>query len=249
MKKILYLLIFITSLLLLGGCCCSHYYSCEPEPENFTYGPEFLYQLSNFYGKDANKDSKLVGNPGIGGYLQYNPGDIDKISFRTGVRYLPSGSRFDYSTEGTKNIGIDRLNYLTVPLNAMYKISDKIQVQAGPDFSFLLGAKQIMKNQDLKTIHSGTDSFNKFQMGFNLEASYNLKHGIEVFAGYNRGLNTIFSSNSDQKIFNNGFNIGARYRINRFVKAISHSHDHDDNGGGHHRYYHNDDNEKGELNN
>ena len=247
MKKILYLTFFFSALLLLGGCCvprCMCDYGCDYEEDDFTYGPEFFYRLSNNTGKDVNSDSKLVGNPGIGGYLQWKPKKVERIKLRTGLRYDRYGSSFNYSSGETKYKDKDRLSYLSVPLALNYEMTDKFHVQAGPDFSYLFDAKSIQKNQDIKTIRSGTDNFNKVQIGFNVEADYRLKHGIEAFAGYNRGLNTIYSGDYNQKIFNNGFYIGTRYRIDRIVKALSRSNKRKENGEGHHGYYHHKDSEK-----
>ncbi len=247
MKKIVYVMLFFSALLWLGGCCiprCMCDYDYCDEDDDFIYGPEFYYRLSNYTGKDVNENSKLVGNPGIGGYIQWQPKKVDQIRFRTGFRYDLYGSSFNYSSGETTFKDKDRLSYLTVPAFLNYKISDKFRVQAGPDFSLLLGAKSIQKNQDLKTIRSGTDNYNKVQMGLNVEASYNFKHGLEGFVGYSRGLNTIGSGDFNQKIFNNGFYIGTRYRVDRVVKTLFRSHDHEDSGGSNHRYYHNHDDEK-----
>ena len=219
MKKILHPAFFIAALLMFGGCCVPRFL-CDPETGNVRYGGEISYRISNYVGEDVNEDSKPVGNPGLGLFFNWIPCDeCPLFGLRSGLRFDGYGSRLDYSGDGIEDKAKDRLSYLTLPFTFNYEVANNFRVEAGPDVSFLLNAKQIQTYQGEKTTLNGTEYYSKAQVGLNIGVSYVHQSGVEFFAGYNRGLNKLRSSDYDQKIFNSSFNIGARYNINNLLSG------------------------------
>jgi hypothetical protein len=99
-----------------------------------------------------------------------------------------------------------RLNYIDVPLLVRYNISPKMYVSTGPQFSFMVGAKQITEgntvdtNKESKISVDVKDTFNKTYYSIPIEVGYTLPKiagkTLELKGRYCFGLNEVIADKS-----------------------------------------------------
>ena len=120
-----------------------------------------------------------------------------------------------FSTQGSNNTndGLNsklNLNYINVPVSLQYMFDNGFRLFAGPQLSFLVGAKSYSNNTELDR----TDDFNGIDFGAVLGMSYinpNSNLGIDV--RYNLGLSEI-NETSTVSIYNRGIQLGLFYLFN-----------------------------------
>ena len=145
------------------------------------------------------------------------------LSVQPEVLYSNYGSKSDW----TNPINDDRyssaahLDYLAVPVMLQYNLIPNLYVEAGPEFGFLLSAKNKLKNETTgDTItESGDykDDLNTFNVGLGLGAGYYFTPNFGITARYVAGLTDIAKdrpSGSDA-VKNNVFQVGLAYKFGK----------------------------------
>jgi len=199
--------------LIINGCCITRP-NCNPEGGNFIIGPDLSYRSSKFTGSDAqDEDTKRLGSIGLGGYIHWIfCEDYPDLGFLSGLYYNQHGVKFDWGSDETSKL---RLHYLTIPLTFTYMIHNGISVEAGPDLSFLLAAKEKYEYMGETETYDFKDDTKNFQFGYNIAVSYmHDPTGLGGFVRWNGGFTNVPTSEFDVKLKNGGISIGARYRIN-----------------------------------
>jgi hypothetical protein len=115
-----------------------------------------------------------------------------------------------FSTQGAKGAnGKLNINYLNIPVLAKYTITNGLDIEAGPQFGFLLSAEQNLNNGNSSNISSSVKSVD---LALALGASYDITKSIGVDVRYNIGLTDIHSpSNSNNTLHNAVVQIGVYY--------------------------------------
>lgn len=217
MKNLKTFSILIVTLLIINGCCITPP-NCSPGG-NLTYGPELSYRSSKFTGSDAKDDDyKRLGSIGIGAYAHWIfCEDYPELGFLSGLHYNQFGAKYEYSSNDKSKL---RVHYLTIPFTFTYTVYEGVNVEIGPDLSFLLAAKE--KNEYLggKETYDLKDDTRKTQIGYNIAASYTHEEsGLGGFIRWNGGFSNV-NKEGDYVIHNGGFSIGARYRLNKIVEKL-----------------------------
>ncbi len=101
-----------------------------------------------------------------------------------------------------------KLNYINIPLNFQFNVIDKVYVEAGPQFDFLVGAKGDYTSKDnysnsVTTVNDRDlkDNYKALVFGVNFGAGYKINDNISANVRYCLGLspanegNTITSKN------------------------------------------------------
>lgn len=213
MKQLKIFTILCIGLTIINGCCITRP-NCNPEGGNFIYGPDISYRSSNYTGSDAkNQDTKRLGSIGLGGYVHWIfCEDYPDMGFLSGLYYNQHGSKIEFGSDDKSKY---RLHYLTLPLTFTYMVHNGISVEAGPDLSFLVAAKEKNEYRGEKETYDLKDETKNFQFGYNIAVSYmHEQTGLGGFVRWNGGFTNVPTNDFDVKIKNGGFSIGARYRIN-----------------------------------
>lgn len=129
------------------------------------------------------------------------------LSFQVEAVYSRQGG-YD-KVDGTKQWL--RLNYLNIPVLAKFHVIDKLSINTGPQFGFLLGDKLKTKKGGTTIKHS-IDGTKTFDFSWAIGASYRITPKIDIDARYNIGLNKC-AKDVDYKPKNSVFQIGAGYRF------------------------------------
>lgn len=125
---------------------------------------------------------------------------ISKIfSIQPEILYSMQGVKASVSNAGQFIEVTENLDYINLPVMAKLYASDKFNFQAGPQFGFLISAKdKINTNVSGSGITSGTidvkNNYNDMEFGLNLGAGYDFSKNFSADVRYNFGLTDIEKS-------------------------------------------------------
>lgn len=217
MKNLKKISLSCIALLMLNGCCITPP-NCSPDGGNVSYGPDVSYRSSKYVGSDASDQGlNRAGSIGVGVFAHWIfCEDYPEMGFFSGLFYNQFGSTIEYTED---DMSKDRLHYLSIPFTYTYDVFEGIRIEAGPDLSFLLSAKEKNEYMGQKETYDFKEQMHNIQFGYNIAVSYTHEEtGLGGYFRYNGAFNKIPSSEYDTKIFNSGFSFGARYRINHLLK-------------------------------
>jgi len=217
MKNLKTLSILFVAVLIINGCFITS--ADGSVGENITYGPELSYRSSKFTGSDAKDDDyKRLGSIGFGGYVHWYFSEAHpEMGLLSGLFYNQFGARYEYSSNDKSKL---RVSYLTIPFTFTYTVYEGVNIEVGPDLSFLLAAKEKNEYLGQKETYDLKDDTNKVQIGYNIAASYTHEEsGLGGFIRWNGGFSNV-NNEGDYVIHNGGFSIGVRYRINHIVEKL-----------------------------
>ncbi|WP_332019430.1 porin family protein [Kaistella sp.] len=113
------------------------------------------------------------------------------------------------------------LDYITVPVMFQYNATPSFYLEAGPEFGFMVSARDKYKSTENGTPQNvfesdlDTDDFNKFNFGVGLGAGYYFTPNVGLTARYVAGFTDIAKdrpSGSDA-VKNNVFQVGLAYKF------------------------------------
>lgn len=120
----------------------------------------------------------------------------EKFAFQPEILYSSQGAKGEYSEEGVSVEGKLNLDYINIPLLAKYFVTPNLNIHAGPQLGFLVGAEEEYtasfggetesETIDLKDDTKGMD----FALAAGL--GYKLDMGLFFDARYNLGLSNIW---------------------------------------------------------
>ena len=131
------------------------------------------------------------------------------FSIQPELLYNSKGVKWDFGSEGSgSTVG----NYLSIPVMFQYNATPKFYLEAGPEFSFLVSAKDKWdgESEDVK------EYYKSFDFGIGLGAGYYILPNLGVNARYVAGFTDIIKDNeSDDSYKNNVFQIGLFYKFGK----------------------------------
>lgn len=164
---------------------------------------------SNLYIKDVNDENARFGfNGGLYGQILSS----EAFAIQPELLYSTKGSQADYGGIVNSTIRYN-LNYLDLPILAVFKLGPSAEIHAGPYFSYLLSA-----NIDYSgNLGSGTEQINRDNLksyDWGWSGGLGLNFGpIQVGARYNYGMVKIADSNSARSVLGNSKNSVAQLYI------------------------------------
>ncbi|MDR2037022.1 MAG: PorT family protein [Bacteroidales bacterium] len=159
----------------------------------FSFGAKAGFNLVNIYGSDV-EDVKM--KPAFQAGLVADYSFIEAFAVQAGVMFAQQGWKVDNYLGGSDDAKIN-LNYIQIPINAMYKFSlgssMKLFAQAGPYLGFGLGGKVKVGDNDMDIKFGDGDDIDKlyldnafdFGLGVGVGLQYN---SFQLGVGYNFGL-------------------------------------------------------------
>ena len=176
--------------------------------------------LSNDAGSE-DSSSKIGFNAGV--FL--NAPLAANFSIQPEVLYNNLGSKvtltdFDINNDNYTAEYARHLDYISVPVMFQYNATPSFYLEAGPQFSFLLDARdKYTSTKNGSTTDSDTrdlnkDAFNTFDFGLGLGAGYWITPKLGINARYNAGFTDIYKENNGDSVKNNNFQVGLAYKFN-----------------------------------
>lgn len=168
--------------------------------------------LTNESGLD-DQGSKIGFNAGVFANIPV----ATSFSIQPEVLYSQYGDKYDQTIAGTRYSSARHLDYIAVPVMFQYNIIPNLYLEAGPEFGFLVNAKNKLKNEtDNNTINESgdyKDSLNKFNFGIGLGAGYYFTDNIGITARYVAGATDIYKNNNGDAVRNNNFQVGLAFKF------------------------------------
>jgi outer membrane immunogenic protein len=176
--------------------------------------------LSNDAGLE-DSSSKIGFNAGV--FL--NAPLAANFSIQPEVLYNNLGSKvtltdFDINNNNYTAEYARHLDYISVPVMFQYNATPSFYLEAGPQLSFLIDARDKYKSTkngsttDSETRDLNTDTFNTFDFGLGLGAGYWITPKLGINARYNAGFTDIYKENNGDSVKNNNFQVGLAYKFN-----------------------------------
>ena len=153
--------------------------------------------VSNFITDEVSDKNALIGfHAGVYGQLFANKG----FAVQPELNYSTKGNRvtttFGVIDQETKF----HLSYLDIPILAVFKLGDAVEIHAGPYWAYMVGAN-IDTDGDLQDDFRelDRDNFDKWDYGLVGGIGFNLNN-VQIGARYNYGLNEIARSEGAKRI-------------------------------------------------
>jgi hypothetical protein len=144
-----------------------------------------------------------------------------RFSFRTGIQYSLKGLEEKDFYAGKGNLLRYDFHYLSVPLTASYKLSNRISLSFGPVVNYLLASRVTQGGKPLDLSQDGDDGFPDWDLGLQMGLSYTFKNGFGLYTRYERGFanmgNTILMNDAGASVrhvssgSNRTWQLGASY--------------------------------------
>ena len=169
----------------------------------------------------SDQESKIGFNAGV----FMNAPLAENFSIQPEVLYNDLGSKVTRSTEilgNTYSADYSRnLGYISVPVMFQYNATPGFYLEAGPQFGFLVSAKDKFKNSTNGSTDNATivaldkDNFNTFDFGIGLGAGYYFTPNLGLTARYTAGLSDTITDNPGDSVKNNVFQVGLAYKFSK----------------------------------
>ncbi|RXM51349.1 MULTISPECIES: porin family protein [unclassified Chryseobacterium] len=171
--------------------------------------------LSKTEGLDDQK-SKIGFNAGVFANIPV----ATSFSIQPEVLYSQYGEKSNYKLNNSTTISNStKLDYITVPVMFQYNALPNLYLEAGPEFGFMVSAKNKVKNESTgqsSTTDNYKDNLNTFNFGIGIGAGYYFTPSFGITARYVAGLTDIAKDrpNGSDAIRNNVFQVGLAYKFN-----------------------------------
>ncbi len=178
----------------------------QSDKGDFTLAPQLGVNLST-YASDASYDTRVSFSGGVVGEYYFN----NRWSFRSGLLY---------DTKGAEDIlnNVDKLSYLTIPLNANWHFGKNRNwyLNFGPGVSFLIDANAEVSGMDIdiKDAITGFDFGLMLGIGYKFDVNDNFQIYID-YQGYGGFINVDDNNILPFDIRNSrsSFNIGGVFKV------------------------------------
>lgn len=192
--------------LLVGAVAISLITFTKAEAQYARAGIKGGLNLSNLYVNEADDDNARIG---------WHAGLYGQIFASEAFAIQPE---VNFSTKGTGVTRVDatsakyesnfNLNYIDIPILAVFKLGRAAEIHVGPYWSYLLHAEirnnDRDPNNEFDTIER--DNFDDWDYGLVGGIGFNLGEGAQLGLRYNYGLNEIADSAGARRLFGNSKN-------------------------------------------
>lgn len=162
--------------------------------------------LSNLYVNEADDDKARIG---------WHAGFYGQLFASEAFAIQPE---VNFSTKGTGVTRIDNnsaryesnfnLNYIDIPVLAVFKLGEVAEIHAGAYWAYLLGAeiRNNDRNPDNEFTTQDRDNFEDWDYGLVGGIGFNLGEAAQLGVRYNYGLNEIADSRGARRVFGDSKN-------------------------------------------
>lgn len=166
--------------------------------------------MSNLYVGDADDENARFGWH-AGFYAQLL--STEAFAIQPEVNYSTKGTGITYAYADANNVMVDHdqkfnLNYIDIPVLAVFKLGRAAEIHAGPYWSYLVKAEIRNNDGDPNNEFDTIDrkNFDNWDYGLVGGIGFNLGKGAQLGARYNYGLNKIAETAAAKRILGNSKN-------------------------------------------
>lgn len=220
------------SLLLCAGLVSALAVTNAQAQERPRVGIKGGLNLSNLYVNDVHDENARVGWH-AGFYAQLFSSEA--FAIQPEINYSTKGSGITWGSLDGNNVSVEHkskfnLQYLDIPVLAVFKLGRAAEIHVGPYWSYLLSAE--IRNNDGNPANQfddiDRDNFDNWDYGLVGGIGFNLGKSAQLGARYNYGLNEIANSAYGKTILGNAKNQVAQLYLSFNLNAKDHDYDDDD---------------------
>ena len=164
------------------------------------FGATAGLNMANVSGDDDMEgDMKMGMHVGVSASFELS----DAMTLKTGALYSMKGMQESLDGETLKF----NLDYIEIPVNLSFAVSDQMSLMAGPYIGLLMSAKVMYDGDELFDLK---DDMRAMDFGINIEAGFAVTEVISINAGYQMGL-TSLDEDGDGDAKNSNILIGMTY--------------------------------------
>jgi hypothetical protein len=159
---------------------------------------------------DVDKENARIGwHAGFYGQLL----STEAFAIQPEVNFSTKGTGITYARADNNGVTVDYdtkfiLNYIDIPVLAVFKLGRAAEIHAGPYWSYLVSAQ--IRNKGVNPNNQFTDldrkNFDNWDYGLVGGIGYNLGKGAQLGVRYNYGLNNIAKSGPAKALLGNSKN-------------------------------------------
>lgn len=187
--------------------------------------------LSNLYVDEADDENARIGWH-AGFYAQLFSSEA--FAIQPEANFSTKGTGITYGTIGGAGINIENdtkfiLNYIDIPVLAVFKLGEAAEIHLGPYWSYLVSAQIKNNNGDPDNEFSTVDrdNFDKWDYGLVGGIGFNLGKGAQLGARYNYGLNKIAETSGARRILGDSKNQVAQLYLSFNLNGGNDNYDND----------------------
>lgn len=182
--------------ILAVACLATFLTSTAQDNKTVSFGAKGGLNISSVVLQEnlnTNSSSKIGAH--LGAFANLKVGK--KFAFQPEILFSMQGAKQTIDLYYNKQEANTRLNYLSIPLNFQFNIVEKVFIEAGPYFDFLLSAKgDVVSNNNYfnnqtTVVENGKnlkDYYDSFTFGVNFGTGYHINKQFSVYARYYLGL-------------------------------------------------------------
>ncbi len=163
---------------------------------------------SNLYVNEVNDENARIGFH-VGFYGQVL--STETVALQLELLYSTKGAKTEYRGFFDQDVTFN-LNYIELPVLAVFKVGDLMEIHAGGYGSYLVGANISYEGAVTSTDRIDRDNLKSFDYGLALGLGVNFGN-VQVGGRYNYGLAEIADSNEARVLLGNAKNSAAQLFI------------------------------------
>lgn len=198
--------------LLIGMVMCLGLNASAQATFGVKAGVNFANVKTSGSGMSITPDSRA--GVAIGAFARFNVNETFVI--QPELLYSGKGAKIDITEDGASYKSTTKLNYLSIPVIAKLYVNSGFNLQAGPQFDFLLSAKEDYEVSYAGEFESGEDDIKddikSLDFGLAFGLGYDFPNGFGLDARYMLGVSELANSPEDGvKTNSKGFQFTASY--------------------------------------
>lgn len=165
--------------------------------------------VSNLYVDDVDDENPRYGfNVGVYGQIFSN----DVFAIQPEILFSTKGTRTEYSELGFDGDVKFNLNYIELPILAVFKLGDAAEIHVGPYFGYLLSANVDVDGDFDDFEELDRDNFKAWDYGLSAGVGFNFG-AAQVGARYNYGLQKLADSDAADTVLGDSKNSCAQLYV------------------------------------
>jgi len=166
----------------------------QAKAQDVAFGLKGGVNLTNLKVSDAQGtyDSRTGYHAGI--FLR---GKFNKVGIQPEVLLFTQSNKIDYGSLGTVK---QSFTYLSIPVMLKFYPVGGLNIQAGPQFGFLLDGQRKYDNGFVTSTQNIKDYYKSSDVSVSLGAGYDFGFGLGLDVRYNLGIQDINAASNNEKV-------------------------------------------------
>jgi hypothetical protein len=183
---------FISILLIFVLAAVTTRAQAQDSDNSLRFGIKGGLNVTNLYVEDVDDENPRYGFH-VGVYTQLFESDV--FAIQPEILFSTKGTRTTYDVAGFEGDAQFNLNYLDIPVLAVFKLGESAEIHVGPYFGYLLSASSEIDGDFDDYEELDRDDYKAWDYGLSAGVGFNVG-AVQIGARYNYGLQKIAGSDS-----------------------------------------------------